>query len=103
MPAGLVHHENAVAFAQCLTQMIEIQVHHRCVDPGQKEADLLAGQRAYRAVNIEVLVARPYNGRWAHALARPAPPDHRLEAKAPFVKEKNLKAWPIPKQFREFF
>lgn len=95
MPAGLVHDEEAGAVAQRLAQMRKKQVHHRGVDPGQKQAVLLAGQRAYCAVNIEVLVARPNDDRRPNAFVRPAPPNHRLKAEPPLIKEKNQGFRPV--------
>jgi len=103
MPAGLIHNKKAVAFAQSLTQMCKKQVHHGGVDPGQKEADFLAGYWVHCTVHIEILVARPYDDGWPLALARPASPCYRLKAKAPLVKEKNVGVRPGLEHLREFF
>ena len=103
MPPGLIHHEEAESPTQNLAHVIKEQVHHAGVDPWQKQADLLAGDRADRAINIKVPVAWPHYDRGPHAPPSPAPPGHRLEPKTPLVKEKDLGFGSFPDYFREFF
>lgn len=103
MPPRLIHDEEAFAFAQGLAQVYQKHVHHFGVDPWQKEADLLTGDRAYCAVDIEILITRAHCYHRTYTFTRPAARRDWLKTEASFVKEKNMHPRATLEQFREFF
>src|SRR5215469_15013016 len=64
-------------------------IHHSCVGPRQKQADIFAGCRTDGTIHIKVFVAGLRDDSRAYAFAAPVFSDYWLKPKPPFIKEKH--------------
>jgi hypothetical protein len=73
-----------------LAQVLQVQVHHDRIYPGQKQAEGFSGDRTHGTVGVKILVTRAHHDSLPHTFSRPTPPGYWLKSEAPFIEEKYI-------------